>query len=170
MYSQAQNRLLCRTAAVKFISVTPIENIEAVNNSGLSVIDIQTGDIQCSVLLKGFSFRNALMQEHFNENYMESDQFPRATFKGKIDSFDKAIFTKPGNHAITVKGSMDLHGKTNPISFPATISYQQNEIVGTCTFQILPGDYNIQIPKLVADKIAQRITVVVKAIYQAQKN
>ena len=94
--SQAQERLLCRNASVKFFSKMPLENIEAVNNQGLSVIDLKTGNIEFSVLLKGFIFPNALMQEHFNENYMESDKFPKSTFKGKITNHDKINFQKDG--------------------------------------------------------------------------
>lgn len=169
IFSQAQNRLLCRTASVKFVSTTPLENIEATNNSGLSVIDTESGKIEFAVLLKGFAFRNALMQEHFNENYMESDKFPRAVFKGSIENISKDIFTKEGNYPITIKGEMLLHGKAKPISIQANISNQKSGIIGECNFEILPSDYDIQIPKLVADKIAQRVTVVVKAIYQVQK-
>ena len=167
--SQAQERLLCRNASVKFFSKMPLENIEAVNNQGLSVIDLKTGNIEFSVLLKGFIFPNALMQEHFNENYVESSKYPRAYFKGSIQSAPTIDLTKNANYQFNVKGTMQLHGKTAEMATVAQLQVKDGIISGDSNFDLLLEDYAIQIPKLVKDKIAKSIHINVKAIYQIQK-
>jgi hypothetical protein len=165
----AQERLLCRNASVKFFSKMPLENIEAVNNQGLSVIDLKTGNIEFSVLLKGFIFPNALMQEHFNENYVESSKFPRAQFKGIIQSIPVIDLTKNADYNFTVKGTMQLHGQSKEISTLAQLHVKEGKVTGESIFDILLEDYAIEIPKLVKDKIAKKISINVKAIYQIQK-
>jgi len=165
----AQERLLCRNASVKFFSKMPLENIEAVNNQGLSVIDLKTGNIEFSVLLKGFIFPNALMQEHFNENYVESSKYPRAYFKGSIQSLPTIDLTKNANYSFNVKGTMQLHGKTAEMTAVAQLHVKDGIISGDSNFDLLLEDYAIQIPKLVKDKIAKSIQINVKAIYQIQK-
>lgn len=166
---QAQERLICRNASVKFFSKMPLENIEAVNNQGLSVIDLKTGNIEFSVLLKGFNFRNALMQEHFNENYVESSKYPRAYFKGSIQSFTSVDLAKNADYNFTVKGTMQLHGQTKEMMTTAQLHVKDGNITGDSIFDIVLADFAIEIPKLVKDKIAKSIQINVKAIYQIQK-
>jgi hypothetical protein len=166
---EAQNRLLCRDASVKFFSSMPLENITAINNQGLSVIDLKTGIIECSVLLKGFIFPNALMQEHFNENYVESDKYPRAYFKGTIQPSNEIKLDKDGTYKLMVKGTMQLHGKSKEVNTIAQLQVKDGKIIGETVFDILLEDYAIEIPKLVNDKIAKMININVKAIYQIQK-
>jgi hypothetical protein len=161
----AQERLLCRNASVKFFSKMPLENIEAVNNQGLSVIDLKTGNIEFSVLLKGFIFPNALMQEHFNENYVESSKYPRAYFKGSIQSFPSVDLAKNADYNFTVKGTMQLHGQTREMMTTAQLHVKEGKVTGESIFDILLEDYAIEIPKLVKDKIAKKISINVKAIY-----
>ncbi|MDP3394457.1 YceI family protein [Sediminibacterium sp.] len=165
----AQERLLCRNASVKFFSKMPLENIEAVNNQGLSVIDLASGKIEFSVLLKGFIFPNALMQEHFNENYVESSKYPRAQFKGVIQSIPVIDLTKNADYNLTVNGTMQLHGQSKEISTMAQLHVKEGKVTGESIFDLVLEDYAIQIPKLVKDKIAQKISINVKAIYQIQK-
>lgn len=167
---QAQERLLCRNASVKFFSKMPLENIEAVNNQGLSVIDLKSGNIEFSVLLKGFNFRNALMQEHFNENYVESSKYPRAYFKGSIQSLPNIDLAKNADYNFTVKGTMQLHGQTKEMSTTAQLHVKDGKVSGDSIFDIVLEDYAIEIPKLVKDKIAKSIQINVKAIYQIQKS
>ncbi len=166
---EAQERLLCRNASVKFFSKMPLKNIEAVNNQGVSVIDLASGNIEFSVLLKGFIFPNSLMQDHFNENYVESSQFPRAQFKGVIQSIPVIDLTKNADYNLTVKGTMRLHGQSKEMSTMAQLHIKEGRITGESLFDIVLEDYAIEIPKLVKDKIAQKISINVKAIYQIQK-
>jgi hypothetical protein len=167
--ANGQDRLLCRNASVKFFSKMPLENIEAVNNQGLSVIDLKTGNIEFSVLLKGFIFPNALMQEHFNENYVESSKYPRAYFKGVIQSNPVIDLNKNADYNFTVKGAMQLHGQSKEMSTMAQLHVKEGKVTGESIFDIVLEDYAIEIPKLVKDKIAKKISINVKAIYQIQK-
>ena len=104
-----------RDGKITFLSEAPIETIEATNSKATSVIDISSGKIEFAVLIKAFHFEKALMQQHFNENYMESSKFPKATFKGKIDSVGQVDFGKDGTYEIMVSGDMTIHGICKPI-------------------------------------------------------
>ncbi len=90
--TNAQDRLLTRNGSISFYSKAPLEDIEANTQTAVSVLDRKTGQIEFSVLIKSFTFEKALMQEHFNEDYLESDKFPKSTFKGHIDGFRQSQF------------------------------------------------------------------------------
>jgi hypothetical protein len=165
----AQERFFCRDAAIKFTSKTSFENIEAVNNQGLFVIDLKTGKVECSVLLKSFNFSNALMQAHFNENYVESAKYPRAYFKGDIQSIPTISLDKNADYTLAIKGIMQLHGQLKEITTTAYLHIKDSKLTSDCVFDILLDEYAINVPKLVKDKIADRITISTKAIYQIQK-
>ncbi len=162
----AQNRLITKSAIIGFYSNAPLENIEAFNKSGISVIDKVTGQLEFSILLKGFTFKKALMQEHFNENYVESDQFPKAGFKGKITDQTKINFTKDGIYNVPITGMLTLHGVTKEVITSATIAIRSGIAEGEASFNIDITDYKIKIPSIVKDKIAKTIKITVKAIYQ----
>lgn len=163
---QAQNRLISKSATIQFFSKMPLENIEAINPNGISVIDKTTGQLEFSVLMKGFKFEKALMQEHFNENYVESDQFPKATFKGKFDNFQSINFAKDGLYTTTVTGNIQLHGITKPISTKVSLVVKNQLIIGESNFEIKLEDYRIKIPSLVKDKISKTVLITIKAPYQ----
>ena len=96
-------------------SASSPEKIEGVNRTVTCVVDTKTGNIQFAVLMKGFEFERALMEEHFNENYVESDKFPKAEFKGTIDNNDKVNYTKDGTYTVKVKGKLTMHGETKDV-------------------------------------------------------
>lgn len=148
---------------ISFFSKTPMENIKADNNQVMSVINTQTGELQFSLLMKGFHFEKALMEEHFNENYVESEKFPKSTFKGTIADVSKIAFDKDGVHNVNVSGDLTLHGVTKKISTPGTITIKGGKISATAKFPVKPADYNISIPKLVKDNIAESIEVTVNS-------
>ncbi len=128
-----------------------------------AVIDLAKKNIAFAALMKGFLFPKALMQEHFNENYVESDKYPKATFAGTYTGdVDPA---KDGIYNIIAKGNLSLHGVTRFIEVPATMEVKAGRLKGTSDFKIKPADYNIKIPALVKDKIAQQIDVAVKIDY-----
>ncbi len=166
--AQAQSRLVSRSATIRFFSKAPMENIEAVNSNGISVIDKTTGQLEFSVLMKGFSFEKALMQEHFNENYVESDQFPKAVFKGKIENLQTVDFSKEGLYNTSVSGTLQFHGVTKPVATKVTLTVKNGVVTGETNFDILLEDYGIKIPALVKDKIAKNVRITVKAPYQNQ--
>ncbi|HEY0177458.1 MAG TPA: YceI family protein, partial [Pedobacter sp.] len=106
----AQNILISKEASISFFSTTPVEDIEATSTTPNSVIDIKSRNIRFKVTNTSFQFKKKLMQEHFNENYMESDKYPVSTFKGKIT--DNVDLSKDGTYNVTIDGSLDIHGVT----------------------------------------------------------
>lgn len=150
---------------ISFFSKASLENIQADNNQVMSVLNTQTGDMQFSVLIKSFHFEKALIEEHFNENYLESDKFPKATFKGVINDVSKISFTTDGMYNVSVTGDLTLHGVTKKITSTGTITVKGGKISADSKFNIKLSDYNISIPKLVKDNIAESVEVKVAALY-----
>ena len=163
--TQAQT-FLTKNGKISFFSKTSMENIEAVNNQAMSVLDTKSGSLQFSVQITGFLFKKALMQEHFNEDYMESGKYPRATFKGTITDISKVDFTKDGNYAVNVTGNLTLHNVTNKVTVPGTIAIAGGKINATSTFNVLVADYKIDIPKVVQNNISKSIEIKVDCNYQ----
>jgi len=95
-FASAQVRYYTKNAKINFFSETPLEDIDASNNSSVSVLDTQSGSLQFSLLVKGFEFKNEEMQEHFNDDYMESDKFPKAEFKGTLINNSSVNYKKSG--------------------------------------------------------------------------
>jgi hypothetical protein len=156
-YSQL---FITKTGFIGFYSKTPLEDIKAENNQVYAVIDAGKKNIAFSLLLKGFLFPRELMQQHFNENYIESDKYPKANFSGNFSGDVDVI--KDGTYNIIVKGQLTLHNTTKPIETPATIEVKSGKLLGNAQFKIKPEDYNIFIPSIVRDKIATEISVSIK--------
>lgn len=157
----AQTKLFTKTGTISFTSKTAMENIEAVNNKVLSVWDTNTGNIEFSLLIKGFEFDRALMQEHFNENYLESDKFPKAIFKGVVENSKGILFSASNIYKVNVNGTLTLHGVTKQITVPASITIKNGEAAAVANFSVVPQDYNIYIPRLVEDKINKKIDILI---------
>jgi len=164
----AQERLISRNGAISFYSKAPLENIEAKTETAVSALDKKTGQIEFSVLIKSFGFEKALMQEHFNENYLESDKFPKSIFKGKIDDINKVEFDKDGKYIVAVTGQLSIHGETKSITAPATIIIQNGTPTANAEFNISLTDYKISIPSLAKDKISNSVKIVVSLRYENQ--
>jgi hypothetical protein len=152
--------LMTKNATISFHSHTFLENIDAVNNNVMAVIDGTKKNIAFSLLMKQFDFPKKLMQTHFNENYVESDKFPKATFSGSYA--ENADLAKDGSYQIIVNGKLTIHGVTKQVQIPATLTVKAGTITGTTTFKLNPTDYNIDIPFIVRDKIEKENTVKVK--------
>ena len=144
---------------VRFESDAPLEKIEAVNDKATCVWDTESGAIQVAVLIKSFQFEKALMQEHFNENYMESSEFPKATFKGKITNMDDIDLTKDGNVEANITGELTIHGVTNSVSTTGSIVVEAGALKGLTNFEVAVADYGIEIPKLVRENIAKEVSI-----------
>jgi polyisoprenoid-binding protein YceI len=144
-----------------------MEDIEGHNNQVVSIFDLSTGDLMYNLLVKAFDFKIALMQEHFNENYMESDQFPKATFKGKVNNFEKIDLNKDGTYTAEVIGDITIHGVTKPIINTGTIEVKGGLVSTKAKFNISPKDYNIIIPSLVENKIAKEVEVTIDVTYNS---
>jgi polyisoprenoid-binding protein YceI len=163
-YSHAQ-KFVSKEGHIWFYSYTPIEEIEGQNRQAVSILDAGTGELQFNLLVKSFEFKNALMQEHFNENYMESDKYPKASFNGKISNSDKIDFCKDGNYPVTVAGDLTIHGVTKPVTTTGTLDIKGASVNAKAKFTVAPKDYNIEIPSLVESKIAKVIDVNVDVSY-----
>lgn len=161
----AQDIWFTRTGQVVFHAGTSLEDIDGTNNEVASMLNIKTGELAFTVLVKSFHFKRALMEEHFNENYMESNQFPKASFKGRITNLQNINFTANGTYTAETEGELTIKGITRKISTPAKITVQKGGITGTATFRIVLADYGIKIPSVVADKIAKEAEITVSCPY-----
>ncbi len=166
MLASAQERYATRSGLISFFSETPVENIEAHNRKVSSVLDVTSGAFQFAVVIKSFEFEKALMQEHFNENYMESNTYPKADFKGTVEGFGSAQLATPGEHKVTVSGDLTIHGVTQKVSHPGTITVAKDgTFKAVSDFIIKPEDHGIKIPGVVRKNIAEEITVKVRMDY-----
>jgi len=159
MFSQ---KMITRSGEIKFEASMPsFEEIAAKNNTASCLFDTATGEIAVLVLLKGFRFKIPLMEEHFNENYIESDQFPKSTFKGKVANFvaSKVTATKA---TFDVEGDLTLHGVTKKVKSKITFLQSGEKLIANCTFKIKTADYNIKIPSVVKSKIAETVEIDLK--------
>lgn len=159
--SFAQGKYFTKTGKISFISKAPLEDDEAINKTVTTVLDSKSGAIQFSVLMKGFEFEKALMQEHFNENYVESDKYPKAEFKGTIINNSEINYLKNGTYTAKVKGRLTIHGITKDIAATGSFKINGANINATATFNVFLSDYNIKIPSIVKDKVSNSIKVVV---------
>lgn len=151
-----------RNGHISFYSEAPVENIEAHNYQASSIIDFESGDLVFSVLMKGFEFEKALMQEHFNEKYVQSDKFPNSTFKGKVTNIKEVNLKKDGEYKVKIKGDLTIKGITKPVETDGTITVNGNKVSGYAKFPVTVADYEIEIPAIVRDHIAKVVDVKVE--------
>jgi hypothetical protein len=151
-------------------SASSPEKVEGMNRSATCVVDTKSGVMQFAVLMKGFAFERALMEEHFNENYVESHKFPKAEFKGKIKDNEQVDYAKDGIYTIKVKGDLIMHGETNEVETTGKLIIRGGKINTTAEFNILLSDYKISIPGLVADKVSKSARISVSCTLEPLKN
>jgi polyisoprenoid-binding protein YceI len=131
-------------------------------------LDVKTGNVQFSVPIKGFEFEKALMQEHFNENYLESDRYPRGEFKGQITNNSEIDYTKDGVFQGKVKGKLTIHGQTNDIETEGKITKEGNKILIFSEFNVRLPDYKIKNEKM--QNISNNIKVTVNCALDPLKS
>jgi hypothetical protein len=160
----SQEKMISKSGTITFeASVPSFEEVKATNNSVTFVLNPMTGEIASLALIKGFRFKVALMEEHFNENYIESDQYPKAIFKGKIDGFDvNELNANPKNFII--KGTLTLHGKSKDINVSARISKSASGINVVSDFSVNASDFSIAIPSIVKNKVSNKINIRIVAV------
>jgi hypothetical protein len=165
-YGVSAQQFMTRSADISFLSTTPIENIEAINSQVSALLDASSGAIAFSVPIRGFRFERALMEEHFNENYMETEMFPTATLKGNISNWKEVrglIVSDGEDHEVEVVGVLNIHGvEINP-TFTGIISFRKNNWALNSEFEVNAIDFGIKIPSLVRKQIADSIIVTVNA-------
>jgi polyisoprenoid-binding protein YceI len=166
IFSVQAQRFITKTGHIKFYSDSPLEKIEAHNRQVKAVIDATTGDFLFTVLMKSFEFEKALMQEHFNENYVESDKFPNATFLGKVTNIKEVNIAKDGTYAAVVEGKLTLHGITRSVKEKGTFEVKGGKLTGKAIFNILLADYDIKIPGAVTKNISKTIEITVDVVLE----
>lgn len=164
-YGKAQKVYATKTGQIAFNASSPIEKIAAINNQTDSKFVGENGQVVFAVLIKGFKFENQLMEDHFNENYMESTKFPKADFKGYITNIKEVNFSKDGSYPVTLDGNLTLHGVNNKVTANGTM-----KVAGTApemegTFKIKLKDYKVE-GLYIGEKIAPEVAITVKCKYQ----
>jgi hypothetical protein len=162
----AQSRYITRPGHISFFSKAPLENIEAHNYQANSIFDIEKGELAFSVLMRGFQFEKALMQEHFNENFIESHIHPRASFTGKILDYEQVNLAEGVENRVSVAGELTIRGITKQITAEGTMQRKGKNIVARSTFPATVSDYEIRIPAVVRNNIAEVVDVTVDILLE----
>jgi hypothetical protein len=151
------------STVVSFFSHTSMEDIDGKNKTVTAVVlKADDGTFVCQISNKGFHFHSGLMEEHFNENYMESEKYKNSTFKGKI--VEKVDYTKDGVTNVTLDGKMDIHGVSKDVKVPATVTVKGDQVTVNAKFPVVMKDYNIRIPEAVGNKLSESVDVTVRAV------
>jgi len=157
--SSAQGKFLTNDGVISFYSHTVIEDITATNDKVAAVIDSESGEVAIIVIMNEFQFEKKLMQEHFNENYVESEKYPKATFSGQISNNGEVNYQSTGEYRVRVAGEMTIHGITRNVSAEGTIEVNRNTITARTKFMLNPEEYEIKIPKVVRNNIAEKMEI-----------
>lgn len=155
----SQDKKITKTGTIVFeASVPSFEEVKAKNESVTCVVNTKTGEIASLALMRGFRFKVALMEEHFNENYIESDKYPKATFKGKIQGFN---WNNIGNspREFKMKGILEVHGKTKEISTSVFLRKVDDDLEIISAFSVNIKDFDIDIPKVISMKVAETVNI-----------
>jgi polyisoprenoid-binding protein YceI len=165
---RAQGTLYSTTSGVtSFSASTPLENIEAENKKSQAAFNTATGDIAVRMNMRDFVFPNKLMQEHFNENYIESEKFPTATFSGKVT---KTIdYTKDGSYDLSASGKFTVHGVSKDRTINGKVTVSGGKLTIDSEFEVLLVDHKIEVPSIVFVKIAQNIRVKAQYVLAPKK-
>lgn len=153
---------VAKTCEISFFSASPLENIEATAKVPKTFLNTSTNDVQIAITNTAFVFEKPLMQEHFNENYMESEKYPNTIFKGKIN--EKIDYTKDGEHKVTVTGKMSMHGVDKDVTIDGVLTVKGGEILLFSKFKVKVADYKIKVPSLYVQNIAEIVDVTINAV------
>lgn len=160
--NQAQERLSDSKGAIVFEASVPFfEEVKAANEEAIFSVETKNGEISCTVFIKKFKFKRDLMRTHFNENYLESDRYPKATFIGRIDKFDYKFVSETPT-AYQIKGILKIHGKAKPIIATAWLKKIATGIEIQSSFVVNTDDFKIEIPNIVASKISKQVSIHLK--------
>ena len=160
---------LTRNGNISFSSHTPLEEIKAQNNEAVSVLNSATGDIEFKIAVKGFHFSKTAMEEHFNDDdYMASEKYPKAGFKGKISNISSVNFSKDGVYNVSVNGDLTIKDVTKPATAKGTISVKNGVVTVVSEFTVQRKDYNVIGESFVQKKIADNIAIDVNCAYDKQ--
>jgi hypothetical protein len=155
----AQEKFFTKSGKISFYSKAPLEDIEAHHKSVTAVLDSKTGNLQFALQMKGFEFEKALMEEHFNDSYVQSDTYPRAEFRGTVVNNSSINYSKDGEYNARVKGLLTMHGETKEVESVGKVTVKGGKLLTVATFNIQLSDFKISIPKLVKDKISNTVAI-----------
>lgn len=158
-FAGAQSLYKGKESSITFFSETPIENISAVNKNVVLAFKPSSGDLQVLAFNIGFTFEKPLMQEHFHENYMETEKFPQSKFVGKIT--ETVDLQKDGETPVTASGKLTIHGVTKDVQMKGTIKVKNGKATMESKFPIKVADYGIKVPSLVVKNIAEIVDVTI---------
>jgi len=164
---QGQDIYKLKSSNINFFAGTPIEDIDANNTKAISFLNLKSGEISISIPIKAFHFKRALMEEHFNENYLESDKYPKCEFKGKIAN--AALFNANEVFNTSISGLLTLHGIAQQRTIAVSILPKDGFLVGESKFQIPLSDHNIDRPQIVWEKLAETVAITANLIYEPYK-
>jgi polyisoprenoid-binding protein YceI len=158
--ARAQGKYMTKTGLISFFSASIMEDIEARNNKVAAVLDLTTGQLAFAVPIREFQFKRTLMQEHFNENYMESEKYPKATFTGQVVNAAQVLkLLSTASQNVEVEGQMTMHGVSHKVAVSGTLQLRDGQLVVFAYFNIAPADYAIDVPLLVREHIAKSVSV-----------
>ncbi|MDB5134825.1 MAG: polyisoprenoid-binding protein [Mucilaginibacter sp.] len=163
-----QDLYTCKNVKVTLFSGALIEDIKAETSAGISVYNALTGELDFSVGISTFQFEKAFMQQHFNSDYMESDKYPRAIFKGKIQ--EHVDITKDGTYTVNAGGELTVHGVTQKRTIQGSLTVKNGVIYMASEFMVKCADHHIDIPQILFYHIAESIKIKVSATYNSYKN
>lgn len=167
---RAQDTLwFTRTGHIYFISHTEIIDIDANHYQTGSFLNTRTGEMAFTLLMKSFRFTLPLAEEHFNENYVESDKFPKASFKGRIMDFDPLKLMQETDYNVVVQGDLTIHGITATVKEAGVLKKSGNKISAVSKFTILLDTYGIKVPAVVEDRVAKEIPIQIDLTYEPYK-
>ena len=167
-FAVAQKKKVTTSATIAFDATTPKDALpKAENKTAIASLDAKTGATAFEALIKSFTFSNPMMQDHFNAaNWMDSEKFPKATFKGKITNLAAVNFKKDGTYNADVAGDLTMHGVTKPVTTTATITVKGNQVTSSSNFTVALADYNVTGPAIAAGKLAEVAKITVSASFK----
>ncbi len=154
-------KVISKSSSTKFFSSATLEDITATTTKGKSAIDLSNGQIGFSIPIKSFEFAKSLMQEHFNEKYLETEKFPKATFSGQIENWNNNTSIEKA----VAKGTLKIHGVAKELSSVGSVTFNKDKLIVTAKFNVRLEDFNIEVPSIMFQKIAEVVEVTVTYEY-----
>ena len=156
-FSLKAQKYITKEGTIEIFSKTPIFTIEGIDKKVASILNFENGEVVATTLVRSFKFHEALVEDHFNENYMESEKFPKASFKGNITNFKDVNLKKNGDYKITIKGDLTIHGVTKPIDATGTITIKDGKVLAKTQFNVSLAGYKIHVEESYKDAIKDEI-------------
>ncbi len=166
LLTASAQKQITKTGTIEIFSETPLFTIEGTNKKVASILNTENGEVVASTLVRSFKFHEALVEEHFNENYMESHAFPKSIFKGRIIDFSSLDLSKDGTYDIMIEGKLTIHGETNYVKENGTITFADGIISASTEFPVSLKAYKIRVEKAYTKAIQDEILLKIHFNYK----